>query len=58
MDSGAEAAEGSEATVGTSRSEWAVSRDIPSAQTPADIMLLGNLAPSSLFMQLLAFFFT
>jgi hypothetical protein len=48
MVSGADAAVGSEATVGTSLRPCACANGMHSAHTPLDIMLTGNLAPSSL----------
>lgn len=48
MFSGAEAAVGSDATVGTSLRSWAFDSGIHSAHTPEETMLMGNRAPSSL----------
>lgn len=48
MVSGAEAAVGREATVGTSLSSWARESGMHSAHTPEETMLMGKRAPSSL----------
>lgn len=48
MVSGAEVAVGREATVGTSLRLCAFEREMHSAHTPEEIMLMGNRAPSSL----------
>lgn len=50
MDSGADAAVGREATVGTSFNACAFSKGMLSAHTPDETMLIGKRAPSSLWM--------
>lgn len=49
--SGAEAAVGSDATVGTSARLCAFPKGMLPAQTPLDTMLMGKRAPSSLYGQ-------